>query len=148
MAGYRHIVAALDLSPATAQVLSRARELARDWGARLTLVHVFEYLPPIDLADSPLGSIGWAVDEEALRELHQQRLRELAEREDLGDAERVLLTGLAREEIVRHAEEKAADLIVIGSHGRRGIARLLGSTANGVMHHAGCDVLAVRIRGN
>jgi universal stress protein A len=39
------------------------------------------------------------------------------------------------------------DLIVIGSHGREGIQRLLGSTANAVLHGAPCDVLAVRIKG-
>lgn len=44
------------------------------------------------------------------------------------------------------AEEQKADLIVIGSHGRHGLGRLLGSTANGVLQGAPCDVLAVRIR--
>ena len=41
-----------------------------------------------------------------------------------------------------------ARLIVVGSHGRHGLALLLGSTANGVLHHAKCDVLAVRIQEN
>ena len=49
-------------------------------------------------------------------------------------------------EIVRVAEENAVDLIVIGSHGRHGLALLLGSTANSVLHHARCDVLAVRLQ--
>ena len=44
------------------------------------------------------------------------------------------------------AEEHAVDLIVIGSHGRHGLQRILGSTASGVLHTATCDVLAVRIR--
>jgi universal stress protein A len=37
------------------------------------------------------------------------------------------------------------DLVVVGSHGRHGLSLLLGSTANGVLHGAGCDVLAVRV---
>ncbi|WP_292363901.1 universal stress protein, partial [Methylophaga sp. UBA1464] len=37
------------------------------------------------------------------------------------------------------------DLIVVGSHGRKGIKMLLGSTANAILHHARCDVLAVRL---
>ncbi|MCV6604433.1 MAG: universal stress protein, partial [Porticoccaceae bacterium] len=49
-------------------------------------------------------------------------------------------------ELHRYAEENQVDLIVVGSHGRHGLALLLGSTANGVIHGAGCDVLAVRIR--
>ena len=43
------------------------------------------------------------------------------------------------------ADEAGADLIVVGSHGRHGLALLLGSTANGVLHGAMCDVLAVRV---
>lgn len=47
---------------------------------------------------------------------------------------------------MRIAEENNVDLIVVGSHGRKGIKMLLGSTANAVLHHAGCDVLAVRLK--
>jgi universal stress protein A len=47
---------------------------------------------------------------------------------------------------VRIADENQADLIVVGSHGRHGIKMLLGSTANAVLHHAHCDVLAVRLK--
>ena len=43
------------------------------------------------------------------------------------------------------AREQGADLIIVGSHGRHGLALLLGSTANGVLHGASCDVLAVRV---
>jgi len=49
-------------------------------------------------------------------------------------------------EITRYADDKQADLIVIGSHGRHGLQRLLGSTATPVLHNAKCDVLAVRIK--
>ena len=48
-------------------------------------------------------------------------------------------------EIHSKAEEIGADLIVVGSHGRYGLALLMGSTANGVLHGATCDVLAVRV---
>ena len=46
---------------------------------------------------------------------------------------------------VQRANAKGADLIIVGSHGRHGLALLLGSTANGVLHGATCDVLAVRV---
>ena len=54
---------------------------------------------------------------------------------------------LGRPEVEIHtkAEEIGADLIVVGSHGRYGLALLMGSTANGVLHGATCDVLAVRV---
>lgn len=44
------------------------------------------------------------------------------------------------------AEDESTDLIIVGSHGRHGLALLLGSTASGVLHHSPCDVLAVRLR--
>ncbi|WP_288368232.1 universal stress protein [uncultured Alcanivorax sp.] len=53
--------------------------------------------------------------------------------------------GYAAEEIVRKAKDDGADLIVLGTHGRRGIRLLLGSTADRVLHHAPCNVLAIRI---
>ena len=55
-----------------------------------------------------------------------------------------LLNGVPKLEIVRYAKEINADLIVIGSHGRGGVQRLLGSTANGTLHRAPCDVLVIR----
>ncbi len=48
-------------------------------------------------------------------------------------------------EIHALAEKLSADLIIVGSHGRHGLALLLGSTANGVLHGAKCDVLAMRV---
>ena len=56
--------------------------------------------------------------------------------------------GSPKLEITRIAEENQVDLIVVGSHGRHGFALLLGSTANGILHHAKCDVLAVRLQDN
>jgi universal stress protein A len=54
--------------------------------------------------------------------------------------------GRAVDVIVDKAESDQTELIVIGSHGRHGIKALLGSTTNGVLHHANCDVLSVRVR--
>lgn len=147
MSQYNNVVAALDLSPASEPVARRAAALAGILGARLTLLHVFEFIPPLDLADSPLGSAGWIVDEQGLLELHRQRLEELAARLGLDEAHQELLVGLAKTEIVNFAQAQGADLIVLGTHGRHGLARLLGSTSNAVLHHAPCDVLAVRIQG-
>ena len=56
-----------------------------------------------------------------------------------------LEVGITEKEIIRIAEAQGADLIVLGSHGRHGLSLLLGSTANAVLHHAKCDVLAVRV---
>ena len=55
------------------------------------------------------------------------------------------MIGRPESQIHQLAEDVAADLIVVGSHGRQGLALILGSTANGVLHGAHCDVLAVRV---
>jgi len=54
------------------------------------------------------------------------------------------LLGSARTSVVAHAKKINADLIVVGEHGRHGLSLLLGSTADGIIHHSECDVLAVR----
>ena len=61
------------------------------------------------------------------------------------EARQHLIFGRPESEIQRISEAEGADLIVVGSHGRHGLALLLGSTANGVLHGATCDVLAVRV---
>jgi universal stress protein A len=61
-------------------------------------------------------------------------------------SQRYIVTGHTESEIHRVAKEISADLIIVGSHGRHGLALLLGSTANGVLHGATCDVLAVRVQ--
>jgi universal stress protein A len=79
-------------------------------------------------------------------ELGRKKLAELAASLAIPEAQTWLETGSPKQEITRIAEENAVDLIVVGSHGRHGLALLLGSTANGVLHQATCDVLAVRLR--
>jgi universal stress protein A len=76
----------------------------------------------------------------------KKRLAELGENLGVAEDSRWLEMGSPKSEIVRVAQENKVDLIVIGSHGRHGLALLLGSTANGVLHHATCDVLAVRLQ--
>ena len=142
---YSNIIAAVDFSPASRTVLERACELTQRDAARLTLVHVYEYFPPIDIADTPLGSVNLGVHEQELIDLHREQLQKLAAEFADPPIHSKLLTGNPKDEIVGYARDQQADLIVIGSHGRHGIGLLLGSTANAVLHHALCDVLAVRI---
>jgi universal stress protein A len=53
--------------------------------------------------------------------------------------------GSVKNEVLRVAEEIGADLIVIGSHGRHGLSRLLGSSTSGIVQGAECDVLTIRV---
>jgi universal stress protein A len=63
----------------------------------------------------------------------------------IDDNNQWLVWGVPKEEITQIAQQENVDLIVVGSHGRHGFALLLGSTANSILHHAHCDVLAVRL---
>jgi universal stress protein A len=73
---------------------------------------------------------------------------ELGKRLAIDDDNQWLVWGVPNQEIVQIAKQEQIDLIVVGSHGRHGLALLLGSTANSILHHATCDVLAVRLLEN
>jgi universal stress protein A len=111
----------------------------------LTLLHVVEYLPPIDIAYEPAVSASWVMDEEEMRQQAQASLLKLSDKHRLVDARQVVVVGTPKREIGQYARDNNCDLVVLGSHGRHGIGLLLGSTANGVLHDMPCDVLAVKI---
>lgn len=148
MESYRHIVVAIDLTDASEAIAQKAHSLAQLHHATLSLVHVFEYVLPIDIADMPLGASSVFIDEPELKNQHEEQLAALAKKLKLDSAKQVVLEGIAKTQIVNYAQETQADLIIVGSHGRHGIDLLLGSTANAVLHHAPCDVLAIRIKNS
>ncbi len=143
MSHYLHILAAIDFSDETDQVLKRAIAMAADSSAKISLIHVIEYSPYLFTSETPF-SVDFNLEEE-FQEKAKQRLESLALSKGLSASRRYVESGSPTIEIVHVAQEQAVDLIVIGSHGRHGLQRILGSTASGVLHTATCDVLAVRI---
>lgn len=145
MAIYTHVLVAVDFSKDTDRVGERALALARASGARLTFLHVVAAVlqePLFDVVTSlPLDLETQLVDNA------REGLARLTQRLGASDAECVVEVGTPKAAIVRSAQERGADLIVLGSHGVHGLGILLGSTANGVLHSAPCDVLAVRVEG-
>ena len=142
---FRHMLIALDFSPTADRVLQRTVDLAGSTHATITLLHVVESLPPLGFADDFTPSPAVMVDEQSLVQGATRTLERYAERFGLGEGvAQVVRVGPPRQEIVKLASERGVDLIVIGSHGRHGLRRLLGSTANAVLNDATCDVLAVR----
>lgn len=142
MSNYRRILLAVDLGDECRRVAVRARVLADDAGAQLHVVHVIEPLALAYGGDMPmdLSSVQDRIEEQACA-----RLADFAARFNVAPARRHLAFGRPESEIHRLAKAESMDLIVVGSHGRHGLALLLGSTANGVLHGASCDVLAVRV---
>ncbi len=144
MENYRNILCATDFSALSKAATERAIKLANIYDAQLILLHVVEYFPE---NRSNIQITPEDADPAVYREQQARAaLGELAVHLEIGDAQQEVLfsTQAAKHEIVRYAEEKNVDLIVIGTHGHHGITALLGSSANGVVHSALCDVLVVR----
>ncbi len=143
MSTYKRILAAVDLSPEARSVVTRASEFAQHYSAALILMHVVE--PLISMDDNELVPALPLEIEKTLEQRANTFLESLAGDMGLGDAEVVVSIGAPKHEILGYAKEHDVDLIVIGAHGRHGIATLLGSTANAVLHGTHCDVMCVRV---
>ncbi len=143
---YGHILAAVDLTEEAGEVLERARQLADEHGAKLSVCTVVKPLTHVygglDMMAYTQASVSF--EEEALK---QARARVEAEsgRFGVNPGDVHVSVGAPVTQVVETAKQIGADLIVMGSHGKHGLGLLLGSTANGVLHHAECDVLTVRI---
>lgn len=142
MGDYNTILLAVDLSTETEQVAAKAARLAAVENATLHALHVIEPLSFAYGGDIPIDFSG--IQEEIQKQAESQ-LQELCARYGIPVERQHLVIGKPESEIHALAGRLNADLIVLGSHGRHGLALLLGSTANGVLHGARCDVLAVRV---
>jgi universal stress protein A len=138
----RRILIPVDFSECSRKALHYATALAKQFQAEILLLHVLE-VPPV-----PVQAFEAAYMEAPPAESVQNELSKWqAETESAVSLKTMVCSGSASREIVRTADENNMDLIVIGSHGRTRLARLiLGSTAERVVRHAPCPVLVVRER--
>jgi universal stress protein A len=144
MEGYKHILLAVDFDQAEA-VAGKAKALAKIFNATLSLIHVVDNMPVPD----PGYGMDTVLEVDLTGEMiaaAKYQLAGLSQKWGIADEQVWVELGSPKLEITRIAEENKVDLIVVGSHGRHGLALLLGSTSNGVLHHAKCDVLAVRLK--
>lgn len=141
---YSHILLATDLLDDAATVADKARHIATLEQAKLSVVHVVESLPLYFGNELVLPETQEI--ERQLVERGEKRMAELCERIDIPVSQGRVELGVTKQVIMDFAEENGVDLIVLGSHSRRGLAHLLGSTARAVVNSAKCDVLAVRVK--
>jgi len=140
----RSILVPTDFTDCSHKALAYALSFARQFGAGILLLHVVESMPAVGqdaLLQSSMLTV--ALHEESEKRLGRWQL------EAMSDAPIVTMTcdGLPWQRIVEVAREHNIDLIVAGTGGRRGLARvLLGSTAERIVRHAPCPVLVVRER--
>ena len=142
MSSYKKLLLAVDLSEDSEEVGRRARELANSAGSTLHIIHVIEPLSFAYGGDIPMDFSGI---QEEIHQQAKQQLGSFGSRFEVDEDRQHIVLGRPEVEIHALAEELGSDLIVVGSHGRYGLALLMGSTANGVLHGASCDVLAVRV---
>jgi nucleotide-binding universal stress UspA family protein len=139
---FKTILVPTDFGDAAQLALEYAQVMASRFDAGLRVLHVVETPMPLDieLSAPDAGRANERAMEEARRGL-AETLEKLADGNVVGQ----LLIGHAAEQIVAYAAEHAVDLIVMGTHGRRALARVIvGSVAERVVRTAPCPVLTIR----
>ena len=147
MSAFQKILVPIDFSQITPQVLSAASELCRRFEASATLLHVWEAelfsVPGVYQLYDPTQIPGW--NSEMMRSL--ERARHGMQADGALQIDIALVEGAPSREILRFAHDGAFDLIVIGTHGRTGLAHaLLGSVTEKVVRLADCAVMTVHMR--
>jgi len=143
--GLRRILVPIDFSIHSKNALRYAVPLAERFGASVHLIYVVE--PTIYPADLGFGQVVLPGVEEELRVKGAEELKSLIETEIAGrvSASANVRTGKPHQEILREAEEKGVDLIVVATHGHTGVEQMLfGSTAMRIVRLAKCPVTTVR----
>jgi universal stress protein A len=144
MSDYQHVLVAVDYTKHSVYVAEKARVLANKYQAKLSVIHVLDNIP---MPDTNYGTV-IALDQisaDELLEAEKIKFMELGDQLAVDVVNRWMVWGIPTQEIINIADQEQVDLIIVGSHGRHGLALLLGSTANSVLHHAKCDVMAVRL---
>lgn len=141
---YNTILVAVDLHPAYDEyTVQRAVGIAKERGAKLYIVHGVEGIHAYGAAQ------GYQLIMEVEQQVEQEARKALAElgtKCGIPPEQQIIANGPPQAVVLEQAKKLKADLIVVGGHGKHGIRLLLGSTADGITHHAECDVLAVRVK--
>jgi len=141
----KHILVPTDLSEGAEHALSYACELAHVLGAQIHLLNVIS-IPALGVPELGVALTSSMMDQLVVD--NQTAIEQLATTRCTAPLGQVMVkTGDARDTINQTASELGIDLIVMGTHGRRGLSRaLLGSVAETVVRSAPCAVLTVRLR--
>ncbi|CAA0079086.1 Universal stress protein A [BD1-7 clade bacterium] len=146
MEQYQKLLIAVDIEHDASDIIAKAMRL-KGPQSQVRLITVITPLTDALYANG-LGLVPPLIDvvklEEESRQRAKEKLRELAG-DQVAEDDCDVLVGQTVDSVVDDAEDWNADVIVLGSHGKSGLKLLLGSTASGVLHHAKCDTLMVRI---
>jgi universal stress protein A len=143
MAGYKKLLVLLDLSQDSEQVAVAGRDLAAYSDAAIVALHVVEFVPAEPMGESLMPTV--QIEQELIQR-SKETMSEIVTRLKWPRATWRVEAGNTKSEILRVAAEEGADLIVLGSRERHGLAILVNFTEDTVLHAAHCDVLAVRLK--
>ncbi len=141
----KSILFATDFSESSDYAFQYALSMARQYGARLGLVHVIN--EPVDLRGFYVPHISFDKLEEEIEEGAQKMMEKFCRTyvKDFTDYDTFIVPGIPYDEIIKKGEEVAADLIVMATHGRTGLDHMLfGSTAEKVVRKSPIPVLTIR----
>lgn len=143
---FRHVLCPVDFSASSRQAMELAAELVAPGGMGITLLHVLE-LPVAYSGEPRLPELYRDLDKRSV-DLLEQWATQLGAKTSVPVTARSRIGGAGGETLAVLDDDRTFDLVVMGSHGRSGIARvLLGSAAEKVVRHARCPVLVARRRG-
>jgi nucleotide-binding universal stress UspA family protein len=146
MKPFEKILTAIDFSENSDFAFEYALTLARQFQAELTVMHVIN--EPVDLRGFYVPHISFEQLEKEIEEGAEKMMETFCQTKmkDFTKYTSVVVAGIPYEEILRKAEETGTSLIVLGTHGRKGIDHLIfGSTAERVVRSAACPVLTIRM---
>jgi nucleotide-binding universal stress UspA family protein len=144
----RHILAPVDFSDYSKRAVEMARDLAKAFGAKLSLLHVIEP-PPYPIEGYAPAGVEAALMDELERQATQELAQLLPAAETAGvEVARHVVIGSPYRKIIETAEAERVDFIVMATAGRTGVSRLvMGSVAERVVRTAPCPVLTIRPQG-
>jgi glycine betaine transporter len=140
----KHILVPTDFSAYADQALEYATQLAQQLQARLTLLHIIDTAPLGVVEGAAMLPLSyWQELETGIEQIMEESLKRL---QDVGlQGETLIVHGVPFESIIKTAQDRGTDLIVMGTHGRTGLTHaLMGSVAEKVVRLAPCPVLVTR----
>ncbi|NQY43288.1 MAG: universal stress protein [Legionellales bacterium] len=135
---YKHILIATDLSNITDKLLKKGSQLGWLFEAKISLLHVVSQIPVYGYADGSVIRIENELVNQATDEVNK-----IGKQFNIPAEDTYVKIGSVIDIILEFAKENSVDLILIGSHGRSGLRRLLGSCASSIVHGTNLDVFIV-----
>lgn len=140
----QHILFPVDFTESSKKIVSYVKQFVQSCNAQLTLIHVIR--GPEDFAGFELGAAWWTSIQKEVMDGAQQAMEQFI-KDNLSDVPNVktfITIGDIVEEVVKYADANKVDLILLGTHGRKGLEKaMFGSVAEGVVKSAPCPVLTI-----